>query len=156
MYLEITKQKIITFSFAFLKSISTFENNIEESAEIEVHDAQNNGVYPLGSQFLTFLHSNLVTSAWYATKIVEPYGHEINFTYDRFSYTYYKLSDNAADGTCPSTVTKKINKVYVRGAEIASISGSNVKIVFNSGVKTCDDNTGDCTFITVPRYDVDS
>ncbi len=145
-------------------TIYTFGNGTEESAEVEVHDAQNNGIYPFGGNFLDFLHRNLVTSAWYATKISEPYGgtppgHEINFTYDRFAYTFYKLSENEAGASCPSNVSKKINKVYVLGAEIATISGLNTKVVFNTNYKSCGiDETGQsvCTFQNIVRYDVDS
>jgi hypothetical protein len=136
--------------------------NVEETAEVDVKEAQNNGYYPLGSNFLSFLNNRLLVSAWYCSKIESPYGEVINFSYDRFAYTYYKLAENKEDYGCPTTVSKKLNKVYVRGSQISEITSTHQKIAFNTGIKSCTtDYTVSppetiCTFIGGTRYDIDS
>jgi hypothetical protein len=137
-------------------------NNIEETAEIEVKDAQTYGYYPMGSNFTNFLNNRLLVGAWYCNKIESPYTETINLSYDKVAYTYYKLAENQEDDGCPSTVSKKINKVYVRASQIATISGSHQKIVFNSGSKVCEVDfsvsppDSVCSYIGGIRYDIDS
>jgi hypothetical protein len=136
-------------------------NNVEETAEVEVKDAQNNGYYPLGTNFINFLNNRLLVNAWYCSKIESAYGETINFTYDRMAYTYYKLAENQEVG-CPTTVTKKLNKVYVRGSQISEITTTHQKIAFNTGIKSCSTDYSvsppetTCTFIGGTRFDIDS
>ncbi|MGL4631633.1 MAG: hypothetical protein ACRCVT_10545 [Leadbetterella sp.] len=159
-YAKIFRRFTITFpdgmAYIFSKS------NTEESAEIETQTAINNGIYPLGSNFLNFLTNASLPSSWYCEKIRSPYGEEINFDYDRVAYTYYKLAENTASGVCPTSVVKKINKVYVRGSQISTITSTHQKIAFNTGIKNCtvdySVNPPDtiCTLVGGTRYDIDS
>lgn len=138
--------------------------NTEETAEVEVKIARNNGIYPTGSAFGDFLKNSMAVSAWYLSKIVSPYGHEINFEYNRVAYTYYKVADNESNLDCPTTVVKKLNKVYIRGCQISTIKSRNIKIDFNTGFKSCTTQINPitglpeniCTFSGTPRYDIDS
>ncbi len=136
--------------------------NVEETAEVEVKAAQSNGYYPLGSNFITFLNNNLLASGWNCSKIESPYGETINFEYDRIAYTYYKLAEDEEEGTCPTTVSRKINKVYVRGAQISQIYSPHIKVVFNAGLESCTTDYSVsppetvCTFTGGIRNDIDS
>ncbi|UBM60823.1 hypothetical protein LAG90_09260 [Marinilongibacter aquaticus] len=136
--------------------------NVEETAEVEVKTAQSNGYYPLGSNFISFLNNSLLASGWNCSKIESPYGETINFEYDRIAYTYYKLAEDEEEGNCPGTVSRKINKVYVRGAQISQIYSPHIKIVFNAGLESCTTDYSVfppetvCTITGGVRNDIDS
>ena len=116
--------------------------NIEKTAEVEVGFAQSNQVYPFpynvnSPNFSHYLKTNSVVSAWYCTKIVAPKGQEINLEYNDVLYSYYKLADNETTGNCPTSIDKKINRVFVQGASIDRIIGSHTIIKFNDGYNFC-------------------
>lgn len=140
----------------------------EESAEVEVEDAQNNGIYPYPfnpnpAPFTNFVKQNMVVSAWGCRKIESPYGEKIDLEYERVAYTYYRLADNEADVLCPnsSNISKKINKIYIRSSLLTSIKTSTIELNFNTGYQSCTYNptTGqmECDYANpIPRYDIDS
>lgn len=122
------------------------DENKEETAEAEVHYAQSNSIYPLAyynhpAHFQHYLKANSITSSWYVKKITSPYSHELNFTYNQVKYTYYKLAENEATGSCPTSVTKELNRVFVQGSAIAKIEGTDKVISFNDGKFVCSDYT---------------
>lgn len=114
---------------------------IEKSAEVEVGFAQTNQVYPetfsSSSNFSHYLKTNSVVSAWYCKQIISPHGQTINFSYKNVRYSYYKLADNEATGNCPSSVDKKVNRVFVEGAVVDKIENQHTVIKFNDGYTYC-------------------
>lgn len=115
---------------------------IENTAEVEVSFAQANQVYPLpynvnSPNFNHYLKTNSVVSAWYCKQIISPQGQVIDFKHHKVLYSYYKLADNEATGNCPSTVEKKVNRVFVEGAFIDKIEGKHTVIKFNDGYTYC-------------------
>lgn len=139
-------------------------DNSESTTEVEVGYAQSNNIFPSTGNFFSYLKTNQVTSAWYCSKIISPDGQQINFTYGRVLYSYYKLADNQANTNCPSSVTKQINRVFVQGASISQIEGIHTVIKFNDGNTVCttytDPETGQdieyCYLTGIPnREDID-
>ena len=109
---SITKQ-FVSFTFTMPDGTKyNFTNeNTETTAEVEVGFAQSNKIYPetfsTSSNFNHYLKTNSVVSAWYCNKIISPFGHEINFSYNKVLYSYYKIADNEASSFCPSVVYDK-------------------------------------------------
>lgn len=116
-----------------------FGDAFEESTEIEVKYAQTNDIEPWNPKFQRYWKGNVATSAWYLKKIISPYGHEINFDYKTSTYSFFRLAENEGNGVCPqpSTVDKKINRVYVRSSSLYRISSRTVKIEFNKEKLDC-------------------
>jgi hypothetical protein len=122
------------------------DENQEETAEVEVHYAQSNQVYPYSpygypAHFNHYLKCNSIPSAWYVKKITSPYSHEINFTYGKVLYSYYKLAENEGFNCSNLAVDKQLNRVFVQGSFISKIEGTNKVISFNDGNLTCTDYT---------------
>jgi hypothetical protein len=145
------------------------DENKEETAEVEVHYAQNNAIYPIAyynhpAHFQHYLKANSITSSWYVKKISSPFFHEINFSYNKVQYTYYKLAENEANGSCPSSVNKEVNRVFVQGCAISKIEGTDKVISFNDGKYVCSDytdpetgkTTQSCYLTGANRQDIDS
>jgi RHS repeat-associated protein len=145
----------------------------EATVEAEAGFIQSNGNHPGKNSFNNFWKDNAQTSVWYLTKIVSPYGQEINFTYDNVRYSYYRIADHGVDITqspqsvcpAPSDVTKEINRVFVQSASLAKITGVNTKIEINQKQKVCntefDPSSNEfieiCTYqdFSNPRIDLD-
>jgi RHS repeat-associated protein len=110
-------------------------SNVEESVEVENGWALANQVSPNVnlSRFDYYYKCNAVRSAWYLAKMESPYEHDIKFEYGVAQYSFYKLADSEATGSCPSTIAKKVNKVYVFGASPKKITAKTVEIEFNKG-----------------------
>jgi hypothetical protein len=137
-------KKFTAFSFTMPDgTVYEFTNeNVENTAEVEVAFAQNNKVYPFpfnvnSPNFAHYLKTNSVISAWYCKKITSPYGHQINFSYSKVLYSYYKIADNEASTYCPSSVDKKVNRVFVQGATIDKIESRHTVVKFNDGYTFC-------------------
>jgi RHS repeat-associated protein len=145
----------------------------EATVEAEAGFIQSNGNHPGTNSFNNFWKDNAQTSVWYLTKIVSPYGQEINFTYDNVRYSYYRIADHGVDITqspqsvcpAPSDVTKEINRIFVQSASLAKITGVNTKIEINQKQKVCntefDPSSNEfieiCTYqdFSNPRIDLD-
>jgi hypothetical protein len=123
-------------------SYSFTKDAIENTAEVEVGFAQANQVYPFpynvnSPNFAHYLKNNAVTSAWYCKQITSPQGQKFDFSYHKVLYSYYKLADNEATGNCPSSVDKKVNRVFVEGAVIAQVESQHTVVKFNDGYVFC-------------------
>jgi hypothetical protein len=133
----------------------------EKSAEVDVKYAQSQSISPNASKWNHYWKNEAVTSAWYLRKIISPYGQEINFTYDVVQYSFFKLSEDQATGICPtpSEVDKKINKVYVEGASLGTITTANKRVEFNKNFRACyitELGNEICYNTTPPRLDLDT
>lgn len=160
-------KRFTQFKFTFPDGLSYyFSAGVpEESAEIEVKDAQNGGIYPYPDNpdpqpFLNFIKERMIPTGWGCTKIESPYGEKIDFTYNRVAYTFYRLADNDATDICGNDVVK-VNKVYVRSSLLSSIKTSGIELNFNTGYPTCTyDGSYNATSCThsgiIPRQDIDS
>lgn len=151
-----------------------FGNNaVEATVEAEAGYIQSAGNYPGTSGFTNFWNDNAQTSVWYLTKIISPYGQEINFNYDQVRYSYYRIADHGVDksqtlqAVCPdpTDVDKEINRVFVKTVSLTSIIGINTKIEFNKRYRVCNTQydylTGEyieiCNYVdpSNPRIDID-
>ncbi len=151
-----------------------FGNNaVEATVEAEAGYIQSAGNYPGTSGFTDFWNDNAQTSVWYLTKIISPYGQEINFNYDQVRYSYYRIADHGVDksqtlqAVCPdpTDVDKEINRVFVKTVSLTSIVGINTKIEFNKRYRVCNTQydylTGEyieiCNYVdpSNPRIDID-
>ncbi|MCU0323626.1 MAG: DUF6443 domain-containing protein [Spirosomaceae bacterium] len=133
----------------------------EKSTEVDVKTAQDENIYPGASRWNHFWKNESVTSAWYLRKIITPYGQEINFTYDVVQYSFFKLAESQSSGVCPTPaqVDKRINKVYVEGASLGSITTDHKKVEFNRRFRECfETESGNeiCYINAPPRLDLDS
>lgn len=132
----------------------------EKSTEVDVKFAQSESIHPGASKWNHYWKNEAVTSAWYLRKIISPYGQEINFIYDNVQYSFFKLSEDQATGICPTPaqVQKKINKVYVEGASLSTISSTNKRVEFNKNFRLCyvtELGNEFCYNTTPPRLDLD-
>lgn len=142
-----TVGKFVQFEVILPDGIHYFFGNdaIEKTVEAEAGYIQSAGNYPGTTGFADFWNDNAQTSVWYLTKIVSPYGQEINFEYDPVQYSYYRIADHGVDNTqtsqsvCPdpSDVVKEINRVFVSTISLAKIIGTNTKIEVNQRTKVC-------------------
>jgi RHS repeat-associated protein len=138
------------------------DGNYEKSAEVEVKTAQQLDIYPATAHFNHYMKNEAITSAWYLTRIETPYGSSINFSYDRITYSFFKVAESEATVHCPTPlqVQKQINKVYVNGSALNSITSDHKKIEFNKRLIQCtgtgDEEVCNNVYFGTPRLDIDS
>lgn len=128
-YIQVTMPNGTKYGFS--------SNDSEKTTEVEVAFAQTNGVYPSTANFRHYLKTNQVTSAWFCSRITSPFNQIINLAYNKVLYSYYKLADNEATGNCPTTVEKKLNRVFVESVVIDHIENEHTAIKFNDGYSFC-------------------
>jgi RHS repeat-associated protein len=143
-----TVGKFVQFEVILPDGVHYFFGNdaIEKTVEAEAGYIQSAGNYPGTTGFTNFWNDNAQTSVWYLTKIVSPYGQEINFEYDYpIQYSYYRIADHGVDNSqtlqsvcpSPSDVVKEINRVFVSTVSLAKIIGTNTKVEINQRTKVC-------------------
>jgi hypothetical protein len=165
-----TVGKFVSFEVVLPDGVHYFVGNtaIEKTVEAEAGFIQSAGNYPGTTGFTNFWQENAQTSVWYLTKIISPYGQEINFDYDDVHYSYYRIADHGVDNTqtpasvcpSPSDVAKEINRVFVSSVSLAAIKGINTKIEFNQRQKVCGTDEGGpvCEYFDLsnPRLDLET
>jgi RHS repeat-associated protein len=165
-----TVGKFVSFEVVLPDGVHYFFGNtaIEKTVEAEAGFIQSAGNYPGTTGFTNFWQENAQTSVWYLTKIISPYGQEINFDYDDVHYSYYRIADHGVDNTqtpasvcpSPSDVAKEINRVFVSSVSLAAIKGINTKIEFNQRQKVCGTDEGGpvCEYFDLsnPRLDLET